>query len=121
MARTNDNLPDDLRQGLAATQLAGISPYGSIAQRDNPSNYGSILRRKYPGAFGPGITTQVQDDEQRIRDNNRVLTLRRQNLELNDPYSADIYQNKRTLLRRRQQQQLDPSYPDLSEYDDGEF
>lgn len=117
MARYND-LPDELRQGVEAAKAAENAPYGSIAYRDNPLQYGSALRRKYAGVFEPRMTTREEDDDAQIKQNARVLTLRRQNMMLQDTASPSIFQNKQQLLLRRQQQQLNPTYPDLG-LDDG--
>lgn len=120
MARNSQyaDLPADLRAGITAAQDAQNAPYGSIAQRDDPSQYGSVLRRKYPGVFSPRVTTQEEDDDAQIKRNARVLTLRQQNMLLQNPYASNIYANKQQLTLRRQQQQLDPSYPDLGLDDD---
>lgn len=112
-------LPSAVLTGLRRAALADISPYGSIAQRDDPRNYGSIASRTYPGIFGSQMPNQEQADDAQIVKNNRILTLRRQNLELSNPFAADIYQNKQQLLLRRQNQQINPSYPDLG-LDDGD-
>lgn len=114
MARYDD-LPDDLRQGLSRAKAAENAPYGSIAYRDNPLQYGSALRRKYGAVFNPPATTQEDDEDAQIKRNARILTLRQQNSLLQDP---DYFQNRQSLLRRRQSLQLTPSYPDLG-LDDG--
>lgn len=114
MARFDD-LPDDLRQGLARAQAAQNAPYGSIAQRDNPFQYGSALRRKYGAVFNPPVTTQEDEDDAQIKRNARILTLRQQNAALQDP---NFFQDRQSLLRRRQAVQLNPIYPDLG-LDDG--
>lgn len=46
----NGRLPMDVQAGLKRIQPD--APYGSIAQRDDPTQYNSILARKYPQIFG---------------------------------------------------------------------
>ena len=68
----NGRLPMDVQAGLRRVQPD--APYGSIAQRSDPTQYNSILARKYPQIFGQfGAANPLY---QQTQENNRQAALR---------------------------------------------
>jgi hypothetical protein len=68
----NSYSPMDVQAGLRRIQPD--APYGSIAQRNDPTQYNSILARKYPQIFGQfGAANPLY---QQNLENNRASALR---------------------------------------------
>lgn len=96
--------------GLRRAQLASISAPQSVAARNDPNAGQTVLARQYPGLFGPNAGPTGQDqvnakNDQLIQNQQRVLTLRNQNLalQLNPQVAQQTQQINQNLGLRRAQ------------------